>query len=160
MIKKTLFLDLDGVVVDFELGLIHAAGTYGLKDINNPDMVDELILKTPNFYEHLPPIPGAVEAAKTLFQFYDVYFLSTPMWGDPRSYTGKRIWVEKHFGELATKKLILTHRKDLLIGDYLIDDRTKHGAKYFTGVHIHFGEGIFKGWPETLAFLEKERTEN
>ena len=35
--------------------------------------------------------------------------------------------------------MIITHRKDLLIGDYLIDDRTANGAGNFKGTNLHFG---------------------
>lgn len=35
--------------------------------------------------------------------------------------------------------MFVTHRKDLLIGDYLIDDRTKNGAGEFSGELLQFG---------------------
>jgi hypothetical protein len=35
--------------------------------------------------------------------------------------------------------MFITHRKDLLIGHYLIDDRTKNGAGDFKGELIRFG---------------------
>lgn len=35
--------------------------------------------------------------------------------------------------------MFITHRKDLLIGDFLIDDRLKNGAKDFRGELIRFG---------------------
>jgi hypothetical protein len=42
----------------------------------------------------------------------------------------KRIWIERYFGKLATN-LILTQRKGLNIGEYLVDDRTWNGAGEF-----------------------------
>ena len=78
-----------------------------------------------------------------LSALFDIYFLSSPMWHMPQSYSGKRIWVEKNLGEIAIRKLILTHRKDLNIGDYLVDDRLKNGAAEFKGEHIHFGTTQF-----------------
>ena len=45
-----------------------------------------------------------------------------------KALTDKRYWLEYYFGEMFHKKLITTHRKDLLVGDYLIDDRLKNGA--------------------------------
>lgn len=78
------------------------------------------------------------------------------MWLVPESFTGKRLWVEEHFGELATKRLILTHRKDLAIGDYLIDDRKANGAGEFTGVHIHFGTEHFPNWRKVREWFETE----
>jgi 5'(3')-deoxyribonucleotidase len=64
----------------------------------------------------------------------------------------KRLWIVEHFGELFVKRMAITHLKNMLIGDYLIDDRTKNGAGEFTGTHIHFGNnGI--GWNEVLEIL-------
>ncbi len=67
---------------------------------------------------------------------------------------GKRIWIEKHFGLKAKKRLILTHRKDLNIGDYLIDDRLRNGASEFKGEHIHFATEKFPDWECTFEYLE------
>lgn len=77
------------------------------------------------------------------------------MWYVPHSFIGKRIWIENHFGELGTKRLILTHRKDLNVGNYLIDDRTASGAGAFKGMHIHFETAEFPNWEVTLKYLEK-----
>jgi 5'(3')-deoxyribonucleotidase len=75
------------------------------------------------------------------------------MWALPESYSGKRIWLEKHFGESIKKRLILSHRKDLLMGDYLIDDRLRHGVTEFKGEHIHFGTDKFPDWEAVLDYL-------
>ena len=37
------------------------------------------------------------------------------------------------------KKIVITHHKDKLIGDYLIDDRLKNGAEDFKGELLSFG---------------------
>ena len=50
------------------------------------------------------------------------------------------------------KKLFLTHRKDLLMGDILIDDNLWNGAKDFPGTHIHFGKNGFD-WNKTLDLI-------
>jgi 5'(3')-deoxyribonucleotidase len=54
--------------------------------------------------------------------------------------------VNKYLGENARKRSILTHRKDLNIGDYLIDDRTRNGASDFRDESILFGSDKFSGW--------------
>jgi 5'-nucleotidase len=51
------------------------------------------------------------------------------------------------------KKLILTHRKDLLIGDYLIDDRTKNEAAEFQGKHLHIFSDAYPTWDSVLEEL-------
>ena len=48
------------------------------------------------------------------------------------------------------KKIILTHRKDLVSGDYLIDDRSKNGASEFCDEWIQFGSEHTKGRHPTL----------
>jgi 5'-nucleotidase len=159
MQKKILYLDMDGVVADFD----KAIETF-IPDLRTSDVyldhetrsakVDAICESNPDFFHNLPPIEGAIEAAKKLFEIYDVYFLSTAMWNVPNSFTGKRIWLENYFGDLAKKRLILTHRKDLAIGDILVDDRLKNGAAEFKGLHIHFGTEKYPNWNVVLPYLE------
>lgn len=156
--KKILYLDMDGVLADFDKCMkaikpeLYEEGEFDTYD-KKSDEIDAIVAKQPHIFEDLEPMEGAIDAVKQLFNRYDVYFLSTPMWAVPESYMGKRKWVEKHFGEYAKKKLILSHRKDLAIGHYLVDDRFKNGAGEFTGKHIHFGNSEFPTWKETLAYL-------
>jgi hypothetical protein len=54
--------------------------------------------------------------------------------------------------------MAITHLKHLLIGDYLIDDRTANGAGEFgkltgSGEHIHFGTQEFQNWESVLNYL-------
>ena len=69
-----------------------------------------------------------------------------------------------HFGTMFHKKMFITHRKDLLVGDYLIDDRTKNGYNDiigdFKGEHLHFGWSWetetwnkFHSWDTILDYL-------
>lgn len=52
------------------------------------------------------------------------------------------------------KRLILSHHKELMRGDYLIDDNTKNSAAEFQGEHIHFGHGDFKDWSSVVEYFE------
>ena len=101
------------------------------------------------------PIDGAISSVTKLLTSpkYEVYFLSTAPWNNPSAWTDKRLWVEEHFGETINRRLILTHRKDLLNGDILIDDRPNNGAKDFKGQWIHFGTEKFPDWPSVLNYL-------
>ena len=162
--KKILFLDMDGVIADFDLGvnlLYPGLDTKGdhLRDYEERSrLVDEICEANPLIFHDLPPIPDALESVNQLFPLFDVYFLSTPMWNVPDSFTGKRIWLEKHFGDLATKKLILTHRKDFVMGDFLVDDRYKNGSAEFKGEFIHFGSDKFPDWKRVLEYLKSTST--
>jgi len=60
-------------------------------------------------------------------------------WGNPQSNSDKRFWIEDYFGNMFHKRMFITHRKDLLMGDYLIDDRIKNGAGEFSGELLRFG---------------------
>lgn len=157
--KKRLFLDMDGVIVDFEKGILKYSNAFnhlipGTKECS--DEVDRVcITVNRHIFRELEPIEGAVEAYHTLCEHYDVRILSTPMWDLPESYTDKRIWVDKHLGPKVYKTLILTHDKGIVEGNYLIDDRLKNGSEKFKGLHIHFGTSLFPNWAETLKFLSQ-----
>lgn len=146
---------MDGVVADFDKAIKKYCPEIDFIDDKErrSKLVDEVCEENSTIFEELELIDGAKEAVKELSEIYDVYFLSTPMWNVPNSFKGKRVWLEKHFGEMATKRLILTHRKDLNIGHYLVDDRLKNGAGEFMGVHIHFGTEKFPNWLTTLNYL-------
>ena len=112
----------------------------------------------PGIFRNLNPIIGAIEAVKILLDSnqYEVYFLSTAPWNNPSAWTDKRLWLEDQFGDLVNRRLILTHRKDLLKGDILIDDRPNNGAKDFVGTWIQFGTEEFPDWRSILKHLQLE----
>lgn len=146
---KIVYIDIDGVVADFDKGKRdHPLGSV-TPYIGRPD-------KLPGVYENLEPITQAVDSVSKLLKspLYDVYFLSTAPWDNPEAWTHKRLWIAKHFDEkLVRKRLILCHHKQLLIGDYLIDDRRFNGASEFTGEWIHFGSEAFPDWGTILVYL-------
>lgn len=146
---KILYIDMDGVIADFDKGVQYLEPGMPW-DRENVDRVCE---SNSRVFETLPEIEGGIEAVRKLMNKYDVYFLSTPMCNVPDSYAGKRIWVREKFGKLADKRLILTHRKDLAIGDILIDDRLTNGSEGFKGEFIHFGTENFPNWETILNYL-------
>ncbi len=80
-----------------------------------------------------------------------IFSLMTPMPGA----VDKLLWVKRHLGPQAYKRLILSHHKHLNAGDYLIDDRTKNGADRFGGELILFGSERFPGWTAVTAYLRE-----
>jgi 5'-nucleotidase len=153
--KELLFIDMDGVLVDFVSSILKYYPDFnGLPESRRREITAELSGQ-PGFFTSMEPMPGAIEAYRKLSRHYDIYILSTPDWQGVHSWTEKRIWVEKHLGELAYKKLILSHNKGLFTGRALIDDRIRNGVENFKGEHIHFGTKKFPGWPEVLQYLSK-----
>ncbi|MDG1263499.1 MAG: hypothetical protein P8N57_02785 [Flavobacteriaceae bacterium] len=149
---KKIYVDIDGVVADFDKGKNEhpLGGVTPYK--GRPD-------KLPGIYENLDPIEGSIDSVNKLLNHseFDVYFLSTAPWDNPDSWTHKRLWVAKHFDEkLIRKRLILCHHKQLMIGDYLIDDRRFNGASEFIGEWIHFGSEKFPNWISVLKYLKVE----
>lgn len=155
--KKTLYIDMDGVIADFDLVIKQICPELETSDGSDFEAhskkVDEIVANNLDIFHNLPPYEGGIESVSILFDHFEIYFLSTPMWDFPDSFKGKRIWLETHFGEKAKKRLILTHRKDLNVGHFLVDDRLKNGASEFTGEHIHFATEKFPDWKYTLKYL-------
>ena len=107
----------------------------------------------PGHFALMDPVDGAVESFEKLAMKYDTYVLSTAPWGNPSAWSDKLLWVKSHLGNSAKKRLILSHHKNLNVGDYLIDDRTKNGVDRFSGEHIRFGSEKFPRWDSVVEYL-------
>ena len=104
-------------------------------------------------YRNLEVMPDASQALRKLNQDFDIFIASTPPWDRPDMWSAKREWLAKHFPWLK-RKLILTHRKDLLIGDILIDDSRWRGQPDFKGTWLWFGTAQrCKDWESTLELI-------
>ncbi|QTV06533.1 5' nucleotidase, NT5C type [Faecalibacter bovis] len=146
--KKVVYIDLDGVIVDLIGELNHELSTSTKVYEDPTDLIDD----SETIFLNAKPIPHALESINELEKHYDVYILSTAPWHNIHSWSQKRIWVEKYLPSMY-KKLILTHHKEQLIGDYLIDDRTKNGAGEFKGEHIHIFTDQFPTWQSVTDYL-------
>ena len=146
--KRILYVDMDGVLVDFQTGIDQLTEEQKTQYQNRLDEV-------PGIFSLMNPKPDAIESFQRLSEVLDVYILSTAPWENPTAWTDKLNWVKKYLGEYGYKRLILSHHKNLNVGDYLIDDRKKNGADKFTGKHIHFGQDEFPDWKSVCDYLLK-----
>ena len=143
---KIVYIDMDNVLVNFQSGIDELTNEEKEAFKDNYDEV-------PGIFSTMDPVDGALDAYKELTKHFDVYILSTAPWKNPSAWTDKLLWVQKHLGDLAHKRLILSHNKNLNAGDFLIDDRTANGAGEFKGEHIHFLSERFKNWDDVLNYL-------
>jgi 5'(3')-deoxyribonucleotidase len=140
---------MDNVLVDFQSGIDRLSDTERQKYEGDLD-------DTPGIFSKMDPMPGAVAAFRELVECFDTYLLSTAPWNNSSAWSDKLLWVKKHLGDAAKKRLILSHNKGLNRGDYLVDDRpTSNGVDLFQGEIIHFGSDRFPDWSAVLPYLRE-----
>ena len=147
---QILYVDMDNVLVDFPSGIARVPADI---QAEYDDRLDEV----PGIFSLMDPMPNAIESYNYLANHFDTYILSTAPWHNPSAWSDKIEWVQEHLGnqegEPAYKRLILSHHKNLNMGDYIIDDRTAGGVDKFVGEHIHFGTEKYPDWDAVLRYL-------
>lgn len=145
---RTIFLDLDGPIADFEL----AARAAGLEPV--------VAKMTPGFYRSLPVTSGAREAIDEMSRWTNVHLFIASKIPDknPLAATEKALWVHEKFPVLE-ERIILTPNKACLgtARDFLVDDcKHKADAGFFPGTFLHFGSPGMDGWEQVMARLRGE----
>ena len=135
-----ILLDQDNVLADFESGFRrHWRNRFGedapiegkehlfyIRD-RLPEHLQAYAAElygTVGFFESLPPVSGAVEAARALLAaVHDVRICTAPV-NQYRYCAGEKIaWVEQHLGTEWTRRVIIAKDKTWVRGDILIDDK-------------------------------------
>lgn len=143
---KRVYIDMDNVLVDFGSGLAQISN-----DLKNEyaGRLDEI----PGLFGLMKPMEGAIDAVHELQKHYDLFILSTAPWKNPSAWADKVKWVTEYLDDVFHKKMVISHRKDLCQGDYLIDDRGKNGTSEFRGKWIEFGSKRFPDWDSVVKYL-------
>ena len=148
--KKIVCIDMDNVLVDFQSGINRITKEEKKQYEGHLDDV-------PGIFSLMDPIPGAIEAIHQLARHFELYILSTAPWKNPSAWTDKVLWIQKYFGDekdsIFYKKIIITHQKNMVMGDFLVDDRDKGGVREFRGEWIHFDSEKFPGWETVTKYL-------
>ena len=137
---------MDNVLVDFQSGLDQQSEQTLQQYAGRLDEI-------PGLFGKMKPLVGAIDAVHQLNEYYDLFILSTAPWNNPSAWSDKVKWVTEYLDDLFHKRMVVTHRKDLCQGDYLIYDRGKNGTSEFSGEWIEFGSERFPDWQSVLDYL-------
>jgi 5'(3')-deoxyribonucleotidase len=141
---------MDGVLVDFQSGIDALTSEVRAEYDGRYD-------DAPGIFALMKPVDGAIDAVKVIAEKYETYILSAAPWRNPSSLTDKMNWLHKYFGSGEDspfyKRVIITHHKNLVKGDFLIDDREKWGSNNFSGEHLLFGVEPFADWSAVVKYL-------
>lgn len=165
-----ILLDMDGVLANFEQGLLQAfqthypsrpciplgdrRGFYAHEQYPKEDRkrITQLITAK-GFFRNLPPIQGAIEACQALFASqHEIFFCTSPISRYQHCVLEKYQWIEAHLGFDYTKRMILTKDKTVIHGDILIDDRPQ-----IHGVHSPSWEHVLYAQPYNKDVHDKRR---
>lgn len=120
-----LFLDMDGVLADFDTGYELA---FGIRPSKENDTVDwKLVANKENFYQDLPPM----EDMHILWEYtkkYNPIILTGIPWSVKEAPDNKKDWIKKHFDSNVEVRCVSSKDKchHANPSDILIDDWNKY----------------------------------
>jgi 5'-nucleotidase len=173
--KKTLAVDMDGVIADTIANFITwYERDYGVRieleafegkpeAEGLPDNMVRKYVVTPGFFRSVPVMKGAREALLELSEIFDIYIVSAAM-EFPQSLFEKYEWLKEHFPFISWRNIIFCGDKSIISTDYLIDDHVKN-LDVCKGKTLMFTAGHNAGinhhtrvnnWNEVISRLKEE----
>lgn len=168
--KKRIFLDLDGVVVDWIGGCCKSVGlndiqkeenkerlkngdrVYDILGITEKEMWDRINDDGEKWWINLEILPWGKKLYKELNKVGDVCFLSSPS-ENSNSFSGKAEWIKKHFGKcpflLGEPKQFCAMKESVLIDD----------SKWKVDLFREWGGNAYI-WPNQYRLLENNNVDN
>jgi len=111
-VKPEVYIDMDGVLVDFFDAWAKLMGEKDFRDIKDVAKGLQAIRDEDDFWLKLKPTPNAGKLLALIRELKGSYtILSSPLADDPRSEPHKRMWVEKNLKQFPPKKVIITGNK-------------------------------------------------
>lgn len=136
-----IFVDLDGVLVDFDAGVQRLTGKTPAQFQKQHGLASfwSLLARTPDFYAKLPAHPDGPRIWRAVREYNPTILSGVPHgdWAAPQ----KRAWVKKYLGETVPVITCLSRDKHTYAspGAILIDDSAKLGPAWEAagGLFIH-----------------------
>lgn len=143
----TIYLDMDGVIVDFDKSARKLIKNYDMQkpyfngDLPSTPEYEKLRInlrfavgRTKNFWKDLEWTEDGKPLAKFIlknFSIEDIYILTTHMPTDPTSCPGKKEWIQREVPKIKRNHVICEAKKhrhvsSLMGRQILIDDRKKN----------------------------------
>lgn len=140
--KPRFLCDCDDVVANYVQGFVSAVVALGIRDIKYDHPFDEWdlskslklteveddavysLINLPGFAQRLNPLEGAVHGVKEIMKICDVIWVTSPLRSSPTWAYDRAQWLDKYFG--AGQKIVSTHEKYAVDGDFFLDDKPKH----------------------------------
>jgi|SRR5690606_2108351 len=135
-----LFLDLDGVLADFDASAqaLLAMPPRAFQERYGPGAFWKKLANAPDFYGTLSLLPDARQLVDAVRHLDPIILTGLPMgkWAEPQ----KRAWVQRHFPGLEVITTLARHKPRYCTpGDVLVDDqeRYREGWEAVGGIFIH-----------------------
>lgn len=124
-----LFVDMDGVIADFDQ---HHENVFGFRSDKLLDNVDwAAVRKIPHFYLHIPPMKDLDELWSAIVHLDPIVLTGIPY--IPEASGNKQAWGQANLPEgtpMITCKSKEKYKHMIAPGDILIDDWEKHKSRW------------------------------
>jgi hypothetical protein len=133
--QPTIFLDMDGVLADFDAGAGEALGTdntYKWEWLHGSSEFWRILDAVPDFFFNLPPTPDAMLLFGSVRHLNPVVLTALPKTGASIVDDQKRRWAKKFLGDDVRVITCMTSEKPDYCspGDVLVDDRSVNAGAW------------------------------